>query len=186
MTTAINSIHPQTNHWPATINWGDIVAFDLPSRRHDIGQQALYDHPWLVVDVNDFVGMRYMTLAQGKIIDQLPHRSHKILVARSEALKSAGLKRPRIFNCRGLVIVSVMHEGFIPNSNGTPIIGKLIGEERHHLNSVRARRQAFTDMKAKRHSDRKQKRQSANHTDVSVGSGPAVLEPLSFDRSLGR
>ncbi|WP_114011635.1 hypothetical protein [Cohaesibacter intestini] len=186
MTTAINPFDSQTNHWPATINWANIVAFDLPSRRYDIGQQTPHGHPWLVVDVNDIVGARYMTLAPGNAIGKLPHRSQEILVARSEALKSAGLQQPMIFNCRGLVLVSVSNKGLVLNSTGTPIIGRLVGEERHYLNNVRARLQAFSDMKTIRRSDRKRKLQSATHSVASNRSGPAILAPMAIKQNLGR
>ena len=69
--TCLSSAALQTiPHWHDTIQWGDIVSFRLS--HHDNDAQLPPERPWLVVDLNTYVGERYVTLARGHDVGALP------------------------------------------------------------------------------------------------------------------
>nr|WP_319484728.1 hypothetical protein [uncultured Cohaesibacter sp.] len=149
MTNARNTTHPEAINWSSSIKWGDIVAFHFPD--YAVNTEDLSAHrPWLVLDLNVYVGEIYLTLVRGHKVGALPHQKHEILIATHEAIRSAGISQPILFNCKQQLIVSTKHVGFSPMGSDTPIIGCVSGEERHHLNTVRARMRALADLKAER------------------------------------
>ena len=78
--------------------------------------------PWLVVDEAIYIGTRYLTLARGHAVGHLTSHAHQIRVEHSAAFGAAGLSQPIVYNLRGLVIVSVNHEGFASGMDGTPVL----------------------------------------------------------------
>ena len=159
-------------HWHDTIQWGDIVSFRLS--HHDNDAQLPPERPWLVVDLNTYVGERYVTLARGYDVGALPHRSHEVLVADRDVMQAAGLAKPILFNCKQQIVVSVNHKHFDLGEASSPIIGRVTGEQRHHLNTVRARIAAFADMARERR-------------DAHLRNSPGLMfpAPYSLDEQIG-
>ncbi len=139
MTTAKNLSEKHASNWQDTVCCGDIVAFEMPSEHLfnplQPPQKAL---PWLIVDEAIYIGTRYLTLARGHASGTTFNHGPQIRVEHSAAFGAAGLSQPTVYNLRGLVIVSVNHEGFAPNKDGTPVLGRLIGDELVQLERLRA------------------------------------------------
>ncbi|WP_316859499.1 hypothetical protein [uncultured Cohaesibacter sp.] len=139
MTTANNLSTKHASNWQDSVSCGDIVAFEMPSEHFDNPPQppkkAL---PWLIVDEAIYVGTRYLTLARGHDIGTTFNHGPQIRVEHSAAFSAAGLTQPTVYNLRGLVIVSVNHEGFALNKGGTPVLGRLVGDELVQLERLRA------------------------------------------------
>ncbi|WP_316860616.1 hypothetical protein [uncultured Cohaesibacter sp.] len=139
MTTAKNLSTTHASKWKDTVSCGDIVAFEMPSEHlYNPLQPPQKALPWLIVDEAIYIGTRYLTLARGHAIGTTFNHGAQIRVERSAAFGAAGLSQPTVYNLRGLVIVSVNHEGFAPNKDGTPVLGRLIGDELVQLEHHRA------------------------------------------------
>ena len=140
MTTANNLSAKHASNWQDTVSCGDIVAFEMPSEHlHNPLQPPKKALPWLVVDEAIYVGTRYLTLARGHAVGHLTSHAYQIRVEHSAAFGAAGLSQPTVYNLRGLVIVSVNHEGFASGMDGTPVLGRLVGDELVQLERLRAR-----------------------------------------------
>ncbi|WP_319496608.1 hypothetical protein [uncultured Cohaesibacter sp.] len=155
--------HPQTNRWHNTISWGDIVSFDLPSRTILPETKKSTISPWLILDRNTNVGEEFVTMAPGSTECTLPHKAEALLVSGQDRIRAAGLSCPTLFDCEHAMIVSVKHHGFVLTKNSSPIIGHLIGDDRHRLNSIRARLDAFADIAKERRAELG-RRQQGIHT----------------------
>nr|WP_321980337.1 hypothetical protein [uncultured Cohaesibacter sp.] len=133
---------PSTKHasnWQDTVSCGDIVAFAMPGYHYDKDRQPANEPlPCLIVDEAIYVGSRYLTLARGQAIGTTFNHGPQIRVEHSAAFGAAGLTQPTVYNLRGLVIVSVNHEGFALNKGGTPVLGRLVGDELVQLERLRA------------------------------------------------
>ena len=128
-----------TSNWQDSVSCGDIVAFGMPSdHRHKDRQSPNEALPCLIVDEAIYIGTRYLTLARGHAVGHLTSHAHQIRVEHSAAFGAAGLSQPTIYNLRGLVIVSVHHEGFASGMDGTPVLGRLVGDELVQLERLRA------------------------------------------------
>nr|WP_321462896.1 hypothetical protein [uncultured Cohaesibacter sp.] len=150
---------PEEESWPETIQRGDIVAFHFPSGKSGKPAQ-LFPRPWLVLDMQTHVGQLYLTLARSHEAGQLPHRFYELVVSQSGQATIAGASGPMVFNCRQQVIVSVRHKGFALGQQGSPVIGMVNESELERLNAIRARLQAFADIRAEERTCRLRKRKS--------------------------
>nr|WP_321459820.1 hypothetical protein [uncultured Cohaesibacter sp.] len=153
--TNCNCISDKDNGHQA-IQRGDIVAFHFPSGKSGKPAQ-FFPHPWLVLDMQTHVGQLYLTLARWHEAGQLPHRFYELVVSQSGQATIAGVSGPMLFNCRQQVIVSVRHKGFALGQHGFPVIGMVNESELERLNAIRARLQAFADIRAEERTCRQRK-----------------------------
>nr|WP_321482049.1 hypothetical protein [uncultured Cohaesibacter sp.] len=128
-----------TSNWQDSVSCGDIVAFEMPSDHRAKDRQSPNEAlPWLIVDEAIYIGTRYLTLARGHAVGTTFNHGAEFRVEHSAAFGAAGLSQPTVYNLRGLVIVSVNHEDFAPNKDGTPVLGRLVGDELVQLERLRA------------------------------------------------
>nr|WP_321525634.1 hypothetical protein [uncultured Cohaesibacter sp.] len=154
MTTANNLSTTHTSNWQDTVSCGDIVAFVMPTDHRNKDRQSPNEAlPWLIVDEAIYVGTRYLTLARGHAIGTTLNHEAQIRVEHSAAFGAAGLSQPIVYNLRGLVIVSVNHEGFAHNNDGTPVLGRLVGDELVQLERLSAHVHAINVERAEGRAD---------------------------------
>lgn len=154
MTTANNLSAKHASNWQDAVSCGDIVAFVMPTFHRDKDRQSPQKAlPWLIVDEAIYIGTRYLTLARGHAIGTTFNHGAQIRVEHSAAFGAAGLSQPIVYNLRGLVIVSVNHEGFAPNKDGTPVLGRLVGDELVLLERLSARIHAINVERAEGRAD---------------------------------
>ena len=175
---------PSTKHasnWQDTVSCGDIIAFAMPAYHRDKDQQPANEAlPWLIVDEAIYVGTRYLTLARGHAVGHLTSHAHQIRVEHSAAFGAAGLSQPIVYNLRGLVIVSVNHEGFAPNKDGTPVLGRLVGDELVQLERLRARIHAINVERAEGRADMLKRQALLARTLGRQMSGMIIPAPISM------
>lgn len=181
MTNTKNPITTLASNWQETVSWGDIVAFHYPELHYDKDRQSPNEAlPWLVVDEAIYVGTRFLTLARGHAIGKVFGHQEQIRVEHSAAFGAAGLSKPTLYNLRGLVIVSVHHEGFVPNKNGTPVLGRLVGDELDQLQSLRARIHAVNSMRAEERADMLELEALRAKTSGRPMSGMIIPAPIAM------
>nr|WP_319389351.1 hypothetical protein [uncultured Cohaesibacter sp.] len=181
MTTANNLSAKHTSNWQDSVSCGDIVAFEMPSDHLDNPlqppQKAL---PWLVVDEAIYIGTRYLTLARGHAIGTTFNHGAEFRVEHSAAFGAAGLTQPTVYNLRGLVIVSVHHEGFASGMDGTPVLGRLVGDELDQFERLRARIHAINVERAERRADLLQRQALLAKTLGRQMSGMIIPAPIAI------
>nr|WP_321444773.1 hypothetical protein [uncultured Cohaesibacter sp.] len=143
-----------TSNWQDTVSCGDIVAFEMPSdHRHNPLQPPKKALPCLIVDEAIYGGTRYLTLARGHAVGTSFNHGAEFRVEHSAAFGAVGLTQPTVYNLRGLVIVSVNHEGFASGMDGTPVLGRLVGDELDQFERLRARIHAINVERAEGRAD---------------------------------
>ena len=170
-----------TSNWQDTVSCGDIVAFEMPSDHLDNPLQPPTEAlPWLVVDEAIYVGTRYLTLARGHAIGTTFNHGAEFRVEHSAAFGAAGLSQPTVYNLRGLVIVSVHHEGFASGMTGTPVLGRLVGDELDQLESLRARIHAINVERAEGRVDLLKKQALLAKRSGRQMSGMIIPAPIAI------
>lgn len=170
-----------TSNWQDSVSCGDIVAFEMPSDHSDKDRQSPNEAlPCLIVDEAIYIGTRYLTLARGHAVGHLTSHAHQIRVEHSAAFGAAGLSQPIVYNLRGLVIVSVNHEGFAPNKDGTPVLGRLVGDELDQLESLRARIHAVNGIRAEGRADLLKQQALIAKTSGRKMSGMIIPAPIAI------
>nr|WP_321456267.1 hypothetical protein [uncultured Cohaesibacter sp.] len=183
MTTAKNLSTTHASNWQDTVSCGDIVAFAMPAYNRDKDRQSPNEAlPWLIVDEAIYVGTRYLTLARGHAIGTTFNHGAQIRVEHSAAFGAAGLSQPTVYNLRGLVIVSVNHEGFAPNKDGTPVLGRLIGDELVQLERLRARIHAINVERAEGRADMLKRQALLAKRSGRPMSGMIIPAPIAIPK----
>jgi len=131
-------------HWQTVLKPGHIVTFAFPFRDTDEKPKV---RPCLVLDVFDRDDQRFAVLAYGTTAPTNANRGFEVHVTDDLALKLTGLRKPTRFVGARRIVVSLDHRGFVCNRLGTPILGHLVGTAVERMNDVRARIQAFADMR---------------------------------------
>ena len=181
MTTANNLSAKHASKWQDTVSCGDIVAFEMPSEHlYNPLQPPQKALPWLIVDEAIYIGTRYLTLARGHAIGTTFNHGAQIRVEHSAAFGAAGLKQPTIYNLRGLVIVSVNHEGFASGMDGTPVLGRLVGDELVQLERLRALIHAINVERAEEHADLLKRQALLARTLGRKMSGMIIPAPIAI------
>ena len=162
--------------WRQALTWADIVAFRFPCSpaERESGYRPK-TRPCVVLDVVGYLGERYVTLAYGTTSDSRANRGYEVKVTRPEALARVGLDRPTRFVGSRRITVSVKHAGFCLGERGTPVLGRLTGEELDRLNAVRARICAEADIAAERHAERRRRTRRRKAGLASRASRPPVI-----------
>lgn len=153
-----------TSDWREHLAWGDVVAYRYPRSERDTSYRPKI-RPCVVLDVVKFAGQRYATLAYGTTAGSRTNRGYEIRIARPEALSSIGLAAPTRFVGSRRCTIPLDDGGFSCGDRGTPLLGKLQGDERERLNAVRARIFAEADIAADRRERRVQERRERRASD---------------------
>lgn len=135
--------------WRDALAIGDIVIFPFPVV--DAEADTVKRRPCLVIDITEWNGERFATIAYGTSADTKANRGYEVRLRRPEVLAALKLDRETRFVCARRATVSVCNPGFQPcDGTGTPVVGRLSGSEFERMNDVRARLEAEAHMAADR------------------------------------
>lgn len=142
--------HQSCHDWKDRLKWGDVILFPFPTEatRQRLDQEP---RPCLVQDIRCISGVRFATLICGSKRETKCKSSLQTYISNPLALVAAGLRSPTAFNSNLRITVSLDHDGFKSNGAASPVIGRLIDQDRLHFNAVRARVQVNIDMAAARY-----------------------------------
>jgi len=136
------------------------VLFRFPIRFAGEGDERKV-RPCLILEVEEWLGEKRLTLAYGSSAPTAANRGYEIPVTHAEDIRAAGLKRASRFVGARLLSVSPGNSGFsLGAKSKSPVIGRLTPDRLERMNHVRARLHAEHDIAA----ERRRKRQSTAPT----------------------
>jgi hypothetical protein len=152
---------PPSTDWQQRLSRGDIVRFRFPVKEPCTSGERPKLRPCLVLEIVDFGGTRFITLAYGTSADTKANRGQEVLVTKPASMQAAGLEKPTRFVCARRCHISHDHPGFeVAADIGTPVIGHLDEVLTERMNAVRARLQAEADIAAEAREARRRERET--------------------------
>ena len=140
----------ETGHWADEIRRGDVVLFRFPIR-HAGECESPKVRPCLVLEVEEWVGGKRLTLAYGASVPDSSNRGYEIPVSFPDDIRAAGLKRGTRFIGARLISVAPGNAGFdVGGPAASPVIGRLSPNRMERLDWVRARLHAEHDIATER------------------------------------
>ena len=165
--------------WQDNLQRGDIVCARFPVSDSD-GEPCKL-RPCVVMEIGEIDGTKTAVIAYGTTSEGKANAGYEVRLRRPEVLKALGLYAPTRFVCSRRLIVSLDNAMFeAPKGRGTPVLGRLSGEELERLNALRARLQAEADIAAERRAERRKR-----HRTISVRGREVVVETRRGKRLSG-
>lgn len=142
-------------NWQTVLQPGHIVMFRFPVRLTDDPPKI---RPCLVLDVIRKGGEHFAVLAYGTTAQTNANRGYEVAVSGETLLKLLKLRKPTRFVGARRITVSLDHNGFACNRDGTPILSALVGTSVDRMHAVRARIHAMVDIRKERREARARRR----------------------------